>query len=55
MVCFEKAEDAKTLISKKTVEIKGIKVQAVRKMVRFISLSSPHRDVFFCLGVFDKI
>lgn len=45
MVCFEKAEDAKTLISIKTVDVKGIKVQAVRKMVSFFSLSSLHINI----------
>lgn len=42
MVCFEKAEDAKKLISLKSVKIKGIKVQAVRKMVTFFSIQSAH-------------
>lgn len=46
MVCFEKAEDAKKLISIKSVDVKGFTVQAVRKMVFFFPLSNLHINIF---------
>lgn len=51
MVCFEKAEDAKKLLSIKSVDVKGIRVLAVRKTVsHFLSLfilsESVHKHLY---------